>query len=68
MTFCSLFNVFFPFVHSPDLPENEATFAITAGGINDAKEWDIQNRDEHSILSFPSTGEETAVLKLLFNY
>lgn len=23
---------------SPDLPENEATFAITAGGINDAKE------------------------------
>lgn len=23
---------------SPDLPENEATFAITAGGIADAKE------------------------------
>ena len=23
---------------SPDLPENEATFAISAGGINDAKD------------------------------
>ena len=23
---------------SPDMPENEATFAITPGGINDAKE------------------------------
>lgn len=27
---------------SPDMPENEATFAITSGGITDAKEW---NRD-----------------------
>lgn len=25
-------------VFSPDMPENEATFAITPGGINDAKE------------------------------
>ena len=25
---------------SPELPENEATFAITPGGIADAKEWD----------------------------
>lgn len=24
---------------SPDLPENEATFAVTSGGIADAKEW-----------------------------
>lgn len=24
--------------YSPDMPENEATFAITAGGIADAKE------------------------------
>ena len=23
---------------SPDLPENEATFAITSGGIDDAKD------------------------------
>ena len=23
---------------SPDMPENEATFAITAGGVADAKE------------------------------
>ena len=23
---------------SPDMPENEATFAITTGGINDAKD------------------------------
>ena len=23
---------------SPDLPENEATFAITAGGLDDAKD------------------------------
>ena len=29
-----------PFISSsPDMPENEATFAITAGGIADAKEW-----------------------------
>ena len=26
---------------SPDLPENEATFAITEGGIADAKDWHI---------------------------
>lgn len=26
------------FTFSPDMPENEATFAITAGGIADAKE------------------------------
>ena len=26
------------FVSSPDLPENEATFAVTAGGIADGKE------------------------------
>lgn len=24
---------------SPDMPENEATFAISAGGVTDAKEW-----------------------------
>lgn len=24
---------------SPDLPESEATFAITEGGITDAKDW-----------------------------
>ena len=24
--------------YSPDMPENEATFSITAGGINDAKD------------------------------
>ena len=24
--------------YSPDMPENEATFSITAGGVNDAKE------------------------------
>lgn len=24
--------------HSPDLPENEATFAVTSGGIADSKE------------------------------
>jgi hypothetical protein len=32
INFCSL--VFC----SPEMPENEATFAITAGGIGDAKE------------------------------
>lgn len=26
------------FLFSPDLPENEATYAITEGGIADAKE------------------------------
>ena len=26
------------FFCSPDLPENEATFAVTSGGIADAKE------------------------------
>ena len=25
---------------SPDMPENEATFAITPGGVSDAKEWE----------------------------
>jgi len=25
-------------IYSPDMPENEATFSITAGGVNDAKE------------------------------
>ena len=29
--------VYFVFF-SPDLPENEATFAVTNGGISDAKE------------------------------
>ena len=32
--FCS----FLIIVFSPDLPENEATYAITDGGIADAKE------------------------------
>ncbi len=27
---------------SPDMPENEATFAISAGGVTDAKEWRIK--------------------------
>ena len=26
------------FILSPDMPENEATFSITAGGVSDAKE------------------------------
>lgn len=26
------------FLSSPEMPENEATFAITAGGVADAKE------------------------------
>lgn len=29
---------FFFFSHSPDMPENEATFAISGGGIIDSKE------------------------------
>ena len=35
-----LFNgkTYYPFFSSPDMPESEATFAITAGGINDAKD------------------------------
>ena len=32
---------------SPDMPENEATFAITAGGVADAKEWTIKSRQTH---------------------
>lgn len=28
----------FMFSSSPDMPENEATFAISAGGVTDAKE------------------------------
>lgn len=28
----------FVFSSSPDMPENEATFAITPGGVADAKE------------------------------
>ena len=27
-----------PQLHSPDMPESEATFAITPGGISDAKD------------------------------
>ena len=26
---------------SPDMPESEAPFAITDGGINDAREWNL---------------------------
>lgn len=26
------------YCYSPDMPENEATFSITAGGVSDAKE------------------------------
>lgn len=32
------FHLLFWFFNSPDLPESEATFAITGGGIADAKE------------------------------
>lgn len=31
---------------SPDLPENEATFAIASIGITDANEWDVQTCPE----------------------
>lgn len=34
---------YFNYHFSPDMPENEATFAITPGGINDAKEWEKNN-------------------------
>lgn len=30
--------LFFHLFLSPDMPENEATFAISAGGVTDAKE------------------------------
>jgi len=36
---CSYCHVF---LCSPDLPESEASYAITAGGIADAKEWTVQ--------------------------
>ena len=34
------------FKYSPDLPENEATYAITEGGIADPKEWTEIDRRE----------------------
>ena len=34
-----LFDYAFDYVFSPDMPESEATFAISTGGIIDAKEW-----------------------------
>ena len=38
---CVLFLLLITF-YSPNMPENEATFAITAGGIADGKEWLIK--------------------------
>lgn len=28
------------------MPENEATFAISNGGVTDAKEWNMKRRDK----------------------
>ena len=39
----SFYLLFYP--SSPDMPENEATFAISAGGVTDAKEWTIKGRE-----------------------
>lgn len=37
-TVCLTLQAVYFFISSPDLPENEATFAVTAGGIADGKE------------------------------
>lgn len=40
----ALFTYLFVISSSPDMPENEATFAISAGGVTDAKEWEERRR------------------------
>lgn len=38
---------------SPDMPENEATFAISAGGVTDAKEWRATRGETHVSAGLP---------------
>lgn len=42
---------------SPDMPENEATFAISAGGVTDAKEWRTTGRETHVSAGLPHSDQ-----------
>ncbi len=43
------------------MPENEATFAITAGGIADAKDWENMS---HSMLWLPQSFHVSSLLMM----